>query len=373
MAEEGSRRAALVLEMAGDYDGLLSTILVGNNIVNIAMASIATLWFTSVMKQGGASASTAFTTVAVLIFGEISPKSLAKEAPEKTAMLLAPLLRVCVTLLAPINYLFSLWKRGLSRVIKVSDERKVGGEELLAIVTEAEREGGIDDQESLLIKRAIEFGEHQAMDIATPRVDVAAISENASREEVEKVFASSGYSRLPVYRGSIDNITGVLHQKDLFTCGEDWPSAVKPPVFVTETIDIGRLLKRFQRDKCHMAVIADEFGGTAGIVTMEDILEELVGDIWDEHDEVSSDFVQEGDTLVIAGGAPVDDMMKRLGIRADEDFQSASVSGWVMEMIDRVPAGGDSFHYGGYDFTVAEAQGRRVGRLRARRADEGGE
>ncbi|MBQ1270246.1 MAG: HlyC/CorC family transporter, partial [Clostridia bacterium] len=206
MADDGNKKAVRVLAMSEDYDKLLSTILVGNNIVNIAMTSIATIWFTSVMLHGGATASTVFSTVVVLIFGEITPKSLAKEVPEKVAMAVQPLLSLCVTILTPINWLFSLWKQVMNKVVKVKEDRRVDGEELLAIVTEAEREGGIDDVESTLIKSAIEFGDHSAIEISTPRVDVIAVSENDSRERVAEAFIESGFSRLPVYSGSIDNI-----------------------------------------------------------------------------------------------------------------------------------------------------------------------
>lgn len=366
MADNGNKNAALVLSMSEHYDELLSTILVGNNIVNIAMASIATLWFTSVIKHGGATASTVFTTVVVLIFGEISPKSLAKETPEKVALAFAPLLKGFVTILKPVNWLFGLLKKMLSKVVTVKDERKVDGEELLAIVTEAEREGGIDDVESLLIRSAIEFGDHDAMEIATPRVDITAISDDDSAEKIEKTFNETGFSRLPVYSGSIDNIIGILHQKDFLLCRTEWRKGIKIPVFVTETIDIGSLLKLMQRKKSHMAVIVDEFGGTAGIVTMEDILEELVGEIWDEHDETITDFeIGENGSVDINGDTLLEDMMDRLGIETEREFESTSVAGWVMEMLERIPMEGDTFSFGEYDFIVTKVSGRRIRRVEA--------
>ncbi|MBQ1270483.1 MAG: HlyC/CorC family transporter [Clostridia bacterium] len=371
MADDGNKKAARVLAMSEDYDKLLSTILVGNNIVNIAMTSIATIWFTSVMLHGGATASTVFSTVVVLIFGEITPKSLAKEVPEKVAIAVQPLLSLCVTVLTPINWLFSLWKQVMNKVVKVKEDRRVDGEELLAIVTEAEREGGIDDVESTLIKSAIEFGDHNAIEISTPRVDVVAVSENDSRERVAEVFIESGFSRLPVYSGSIDNIVGVIHHKEFFTGKDDWKKGMQEPVFVTETIDIGSLLQMMQRKKCHLAVICDEFGGTAGIVTMEDILEELVGEIWDEHDETVEEFEEKenGDAL-ISGDLSLEDMFENLEIKENDEFESTSVAGWVMEMLEVIPSEGDSFEYGGYRFTVTEMSVRRIVSIKAEKPQE---
>ena len=365
MAEDGNKKADLVLSMSQDFDKLLSTILVGNNIVNIALSSLATVWFTTILTSGGASVSTVVTTILVLIFGEISPKSLAKEAPEKFAMTLAPMLRLCVLVLSPINLIFTQWKKLLRSVITVQEDRVVDGEELLAIVSEAEREGGIDDVESQLIQNAIEFGDHSAMEIGTPRVDVTAVPDTADRETVERAFTETGFSRLPVYKGSVDNIIGILHQKD-FLVHKDWHKGIQQPLFVTETMDVGTLLKHLQRRMCHMAIISDEFGGTAGIVTMEDVLEELVGDIWDEHDERIDPVIHEGDGIVsISGDMVLDEMMEELEIRYDDQFEAGSVSGWVMEVLKTIPSKGDSFVFADYHFEVTEVKHRRVIRVKA--------
>ncbi len=370
MAEDGNKKAALALDMAQDYDKLLSTILVGNNIVNIAMTSLATVWFTTILASGGATASTVFTTVLVLIFGEITPKSLANKAPETFAMGVAPLLRICVWVLTPINWLFSLWKLLMGKIITVEEDRVVDGEELLAIVSEAEREGGIDDVESQLIQNAIEFGDHNAMEIGTPRVDVTAVSMETDRAGVERAFVESGFSRLPVYKGTVDNIVGILHQKD-FLMHKDWKKGIQQPLFITETMDVGTLLKQLQRNKCHMAVISDAFGGTAGIVTMEDVLEELVGDIWDEHDERVEPVIREAEGVVsISGDLVLDDMMEALGIRYDDQFEAGSVSGWVMEVLKTIPSVGDSFAFSDYYFEVTEVSHRRVLRIKARPTGE---
>ena len=365
MADDGNRKAALALEMSQDYDKLLSTILVGNNIVNIGLSALATVWFTTMLKSGGATVSTVVTTVMVLIFGEITPKSLANKAPETFAMAVASPLRLCVLVLTPINWFFSQWKKLMGKIVTVEEDRVVDGEELLAIVSEAEREGGIDDVESQLIQNAIEFGDHSAMEIGTPRVDVTAVSIETDRETIERTFTESGFSRLPVYKGSVDNIVGILHQKD-FLMHKDWHKGVQQPVFVTETMDVGTLLKELQRNKCHMAVISDEFGGTAGIVTMEDVLEELVGDIWDEHDERVEPVIHEDDGVVsISGDLVLDEMMSELEIRYDDQFEAGSVSGWVMEVLKTIPSIGDSFVFSDYHFEVTEVSHRRVLRIKA--------
>ena len=193
MADDGNKKAALALDMSQDYDKLLSTILVGNNIVNIAMTSLATVWFTTLLASGGATVSTVVTTVMVLIFGEITPKSLANKAPETFAMGVAPMLRLCVLVLTPINWLFSLWKQVMGKIVTVEEDRVVDGEELLAIVSEAEREGGIDDVESQLIQNAIEFGDHNAMEIGTPRVDITAVSQIAVLTDLVKRGTGQGF------------------------------------------------------------------------------------------------------------------------------------------------------------------------------------
>ena len=365
MADDGNKKAALALDMSQDYDKLLSTILVGNNIVNIAMTSLATVWFTTVLVSGGATVSTVVTTVMVLIFGEITPKSLANKAPETFAMGVAPVLRLCVLVLTPVNWLFSQWKKVMGKIVTVEEDRVVDGEELLAIVSEAEREGGIDDVESQLIQNAIEFGDHNAMEIGTPRVDITAVSVEADRETVERAFAESGFSRLPIFKGTVDNIIGILHQKD-FLAHREWREGVQQPLFITETMDVGTLLKQLQRSKCHMAVICDAFGGTAGIVTMEDVLEELVGDIWDEHDERVEPVIYEGDGIVsFSGDMVLDEMMEELGIRYDDQFEAGSVSGWIMEVLKTIPVKGDGFVFADYHFEVTEVRRRRVLRIKA--------
>lgn len=368
MAEKGNQRAALVLQLSESYDTLLSTILIGNNIVNIASASLATVLFVRLLgEESGPSISTLVTTVVVLIFGEISPKSIAKESPEQFAMFSAPLLRVFVICLTPLNFLFRQWKRLLSAVFKTKEDTSITEEELLTIVDEARQGGGIGEQEGALIRNAIEFSELEACEIMTPRPDIVGVRTDATKREAAVVFSNSGFSRLPVYRGDMDHIVGVLYQKDLVRCMEDAgatpASLARPALFCTKKQKIGTLLSKLQQGKLHIAVVVDEFGGTAGIVTLEDILEEIVGEIWDEHDRVVQQIEQPAPGVyLVRGGANVEDVFEHLG--REREFDAVTVSGWVMEALGRMPVQGDQFEFEGLHVTVEQVAGRRVEQVR---------
>lgn len=368
MAEKGNKRAGLVLKLSENYDGLLSTILIGNNIVNIASASLATVIFVKLLgDEAGASISTVVTTIVVLIFGEVSPKSIAKESPEQFAMFSAPFLNAFMVLLTPANYLFKQWKKLLSLLIRTLGDSGITEEELLAIVEEAKQDGGIDEQEGSLIKSAIEFTELEAMDIATPRVDVTGIPVDADREEIAAVFGETGYSRLPVYKDKIDDIIGIIYQKDFYNqvyrgvCSVE--AIVRPALYVAKSKKINVLLKELQKNKMHIAVVIDEFGGTMGIVTLEDILEELVGEIWDEHDVVVQEIEKISDQeYLVLGNTSVEKLFEELG--GEEEFESFTVSGWVMELAERIPEEGDVLYYENMTITVMKMKDRRVEQVR---------
>ena len=368
MAEKGNKRAGLVLKLSENYDGLLSTILIGNNIVNIASASLATVIFVKLLgDEAGASISTVVTTIVVLIFGEVSPKSIAKESPEQFAMFSAPFLNAFMVLLTPANYLFKQWKKLLSVLIRTSGDSGITEEELLAIVEEAKQDGGIDEQEGSLIKSAIEFTELEAMDIATPRVDVTGIPVDADKEEIAAVFGETGYSRLPVYKDKIDDIIGIIYQKDFYNqvyrgvCSVE--AIVRPALYVAKSKKINVRLKELQKNKMHIAVVIDEFGGTMGIVTLEDILEELVGEIWDEHDVVVQEIEKISDQeYLVLGNTSVEKLFEELG--GEEEFESFTVSGWVMELAERIPEEGDVLYYENMTITVMKMKDRRVEQVR---------
>lgn len=362
-AERGDRKAALIIRLLDDYNRLLTTILVGNNIVNIALSSIATVLFIELLGgEIGATVSTAVITVVVLIFGEITPKSIAKESPEAFARFSAPIINFLAVILTPINYIFALWKKLVSLVVKSSGEQAVTEEELLSMVDEVEQSGGIGEQESELIRNAMELNENDCADIATPRVDIEAVEKNWTKEEVAEVFVETGYSRLPVYVDSIDNIIGIIHRTDFYNNYEMENIAdtmLTKPVFVPTTMKIGALLKLLQKNKCHMAVVTDEYGGTFGIVTMEDILEELVGEIWDEHDEVEEDISENKGVYTVSGSMDPEELFEELEIDIEE-VPYATLSGWIMDELNKVPEEGDTFENSGYRFTVETVDGMRV-------------
>lgn len=375
LAADGDKRAALVMKLADEYDAMLSTILIGNNIVNIAMSSIATVLFIDWFPKNGAAISTIVSTIVVLIFGEISPKSIAKESPDSFVKFIAPFIQGIKILFTPVNYLFGLWKKLLAKIFKFSGDQAMTGEELITIVDEAEHDGGIGEQEGELIRSAIEFDDVEAADILTPRVDIVAVPESASFEEIAEVFHESGYSRLPVYRDTIDNIIGVIHEKDFYhMChhnGQPISAVLGKALNVPCHIKISKLLTSFQCEKAHMAVILDDYGGTMGIATLEDVLEELVGEIWDEHDEVVELITPEPDgSVIVAGNANPDDLFSFFDIDPDDDELPQTVNGWVTRVCGELPEEGDFFEAEGLHVTVLKTDGKLVESVRVERIEE---
>lgn len=368
LANDGNKRARMVQELSERYDDLLSTILVGNNIVNIATSAIATVLFMEMYPIYGATIATVVVTIVVLIFGEISPKSLAKENPEKFAMTSAPFLKFLLILLTPINWLFKCWKKLLALIFHTDEVKPITEDELLTIVEEAETEGGIDEEQSELIQNAIEFNELEAWDVLTPRVDIKAAEIDDSQQEIEELFLSTGFSRLPIYEDDLDSIVGVLNQKDFhnYIKGTDTPVSeyVKPVIFVAGSMKISQLLKRLQMGKTHIAIIVDEYGGTSGLVTMEDIIEELVGEIYDEHDAVAlQDIVQQQDgSYRVLCGTNLDKMFDFFDV--EEEIDATTVNGWVVLQLDNLPKVGDTFVYEAdykrFEVKVTKADARKA-------------
>lgn len=367
MANDGNKRAREVMELSDNYDNLLSTILVGNNIVNIALSSIATVFFMGLYPTYGATIASAVATIVVLIFGEISPKGLAKEHPEKFAMFSAPFIGILTVLLTPVNWVFAQWKKVLTKVFNADGVRPITEEELLTMVEEAQTEGGIGEEQSELIQNAIEFNDLDAWDVLTPRVDIIAIEIDDTEEEVHQMFLESGFSRLPVYEGDLDNIVGVLNQKDFHNFIRGGRASiseyVKPVIFVAGSMKIAQLLKKLQTVKTHIAIIVDEYGGTDGLVTMEDIIEELVGEIYDEHDAVEmQDIVQQQDgSYRVLCGTNIDKMFDFFDV--EEEVDATTVNGWVVLQIDKLPEVGDKFTYVAdykqFDVVVTKADDRK--------------
>ena len=369
-AEDGDSSAARVLNMAGQYDKLLSTILIGNNIVNIAAASIGTILFTRMLgAERGATVSTIVLTIIVLIFGEVTPKSLAKEMPERVATAVSPFLALLMALMTPLTWLFTQWKKLLGRFVHSGEADTITEGELMTMVSEAENDGELTDRESELIRSAIEFDDVEVEEILTPRVDVVAVEDDIPLEELAQTFAESGYSRLPVYHGTIDNIIGVVHEKDFYIArlkkATKIDDLVVPTLYTTGSTQISQLLRTLREQHHHLAVVVDEYGGTEGIITLEDILEELVGEIWDEHDEATEDFRKQSDgSWLVSGSASVDDLYEELDLPEEEDIDSNTVNGLVQEKTCHLPKVGDRFTLGEYDGVVTRTAKRRVTEVR---------
>ena len=346
LARSGNKRARLAIELSDKYDKLLSSILIGNNIVNILASSLATVVFVAWLGGAGVSVSTVVMTVLVLIFGEISPKTLAKDHADQLVLAFAPYINFIMLLLTPLNWIFAQWRKLLALVFPAPKDEGMAEEELLTLVADAEQEGEIDEHESDLIRSAIEFNDQTAEDILTHRVDIVALDVEMTMDEAEQVFHENTFSRLPVYEDSIDSIVGVIHEKDFFNnrTATSLREIMKPPLFVTPTSRISDLLHTLQKAKSHMAIVSDEYGGTMGIVTMEDIIEELVGEIYDEHDQVVESFKKLPDgSYLIDCTASLRDMQELFAIQGD--FDAATVGGWVLDQMGRIPAVGDTFVY----------------------------
>ncbi|MBQ4113500.1 MAG: HlyC/CorC family transporter [Clostridia bacterium] len=381
MIEKGNKRASLALRLSENYDRLLSTILIGNNLVNILLSSIATVFVITLCVKAkdqtfadsySTLISTAAVTVIVLIFGEITPKSIAKNRPEGFAMFSAPIMQFLVWILIPFSALFSLWTRLVAKIFRVKADSKMSQEELLMLVEEVQEEGTIDDEEGDLLRNAINFTELKAEDILTHRVDLEGFSLDTPMEEIGERFEESRFSRLLVYEDSIDKIVGVLNQKDVFTARglTDKPleDIMTPPLYIHKGERIDDLLRDLQTNKCHLAVVLDEYGGTLGIVTMEDILEELVGDIWDEHDEVVEDYKEIAEnTFRIDCGGSLADFCEFFDLEIESD--AITINGWIMEALDKIPACGDRFSFENLDVTVTETDFHRVSTIQVVRLE----
>nr|WP_298876288.1 hemolysin family protein [uncultured Mogibacterium sp.] len=378
LASDDNESAELVLEITENFDKFLTTILIGNNIANIATTSIATLLFIEIYGKYGATISTVVVTVLVLVFGEISPKNIAKDKAEGISLFMAPIVKVLMILFTPLNWVFGVWKKLIDRVFKISSEHGYTEDELKTIIEEAKTGGNIGESQSELITNAIEFEDLEAIDIITPRIDIIAIELGTPNEEIAKQFKSTGLSRLPVFEDDLDNIIGILNQKDFHNYvvgeGKSVNLYIKPVAYVAESIKASTLLKKMQAKATHMAIIVDEYGGTTGLVTMEDIIEELVGKIYDEHDTVEMREVTDliDGSYSVAGGANVEKFFELQG--EDIDIDATTVNGWAMIELDHIPKVGDAFEYESkrklFKVRVTRADAKRALRLHIRVEDK---
>ena len=365
-------KAQTALALIEKYDSLITTVLIGNNLVNIAGTAIATLLFTTRIPPGredlAATAASAMMTLLVLFLGEVGPKTLAKQQPERYAMAVSPVVRFLMAVLRPLDWLFALWRKLLCRLVKPAAEESQIEEELMTMIDEAQTEGDIEEEEVELIRSAIEFNDQNAGDIMTPRVDVTALEDTATVEDAADAFRDTWFSRIPVYHEDLDHITGILNEKDFYKMTHDGCSDItkimKEPVFAPASLSISNLLKLFRTSQTHLVILLDEYGGTEGIVTMEDVLEELVGEIYDEHDEVSEEVVEQEDgTLIVDGSMQLQELLEKFGGEHDE-YDADTVGGWASEMLEKVPEVGDSFTLDRHEFTVTEMDGFRVTRMK---------
>lgn len=360
--------ALKVLQILDDFDRFITTILIGNNIVNIAAATIGTIIFTRLYQSNGPTISTIVITLVVLLFGEITPKSIAKKIPESFSCSTVGFVQFITFLLMPISWIFRGWKYLMDHFIKIEEDDSDIADELITMVDEAEKEGDLEEHESDLISAAIEFNDLDVKDVLTPRVDVVAVAVNTPLDEIERIFRINSYSRLPIYENSIDNIVGVVHEKDFYNLyyHEEAKSNVrriaKPVIYTSENVKISTLLKQLQKAKLHLAVVSDEYGGTAGIITMEDIIEELVGEIWDEHDTVKEYYEQiDENTYLVKCSAEIEDMLERFDVEPDEDdYDFITVSGWIINELGHIPAVGEELDYQNLHITITKADQKKV-------------
>ena len=371
LAEDGSKSAAKALKICDNFDKALTAILIGNNVVNIASSSLATVVFTEKFGSGSVGMATAVMTVLVLIFGEILPKSLAKENSESFSIFMAAPLSAFMFIITPLIWIFMGIKNFVTKIVgRKNNEPSVTEEELKYIIDEIEDEGVLETQESNLVRSALDFDETTIGEILVPRVNITAVSIDDDIEKIMETFAESNYSRLPVYEGDIDHIVGVLHQTDFFHAyikkDFDMKEAMSEPLYISEGKRISEILRAMQTKKVHMSVVVDQYGGTEGICTLEDIIEELVGEIYDESDEEDNTFIKISDDCYdVSAEMSVEDFLEKINM--DEDTiqtQRTSIGGYVMDLLDRIPKQNEKVEVPPFTMTVTMEDEQKIGRIK---------
>lgn len=366
-ASQGNKKAERALKIANSFDDALTAVLIGNNIVNIAMASLSTVFFTEIFGDKGVGISTAVSTVIVLIFGEILPKSYAKENAEKLSLIFAGPLSALIFILKPFVIIFNK----LSGLLKSNTtEPSVTEDELKCIIEEIEEQGVLEEQESDLVRSALEFDETTVNEILIPRVQIVGVEKNESVEEIKNKFLTEMYSRFPVYDRTLDNIIGIITNKSFFKMLNDGKSNIseimQSVAHISDLKLISEALKEMQYNKTHLAVVMDQYGGTKGIITMEDIIEELVGEIYDENDEVTNDIIRiSSDVYEVSGSLSISDMLDGMGL--DDDMIEStytSVGGWITEILEHIPEKGETAQSGIFNVTVLEVKEQTVKKVR---------
>lgn len=376
MADDGNKKARLTIKVAEQFDKLIATILIGNNLVNIAISSLFTVMAGKYFQNYAVAAATGITTILVLTFGEIIPKSLAKANAEMLAMTFSGVINILMTLLTPISWCFLQ----LMRVLKKRDIDEEGKDktpsiteqELLYMLDTIEEEGVLEEQEKELVQSALEFNDTTVEDILTPRVNVFALDAQSDPQEVLEEVMDEGFSRIPIYNETVDHIIGIVQTREILQCAVknqniDLFSLATEPLYIHRTMKIARLLSEFQQKKVHIAVVMDDYGGTLGIVTLEDVLEELVGEIYDERDEVVTEFTEtEKNNYEICGDIEVDDFLDQIDYHpsfiSEDDYDT--MNGWALSMLDHIPKVGESFEAGQMSVTILEMDEQKITKMR---------
>lgn len=372
-AAKGNKKAEKALKIAESFEKALTAILVGNNIVNILSTSISTVLFTEMLGSGGVGAATVVMTVMVLVFGEITPKSFAKSHAEQCTLLFAEPISLVIFILKPITVIFQVLQNAFKPKV---EQPSVTEDELKYIIDEIQEQGVLEEQESDLVRSALEFDEITVDEILIPRVNVVAIEKNTPFEEIKNLFLTEMYSRLPVYEKNIDNIIGVINNKNFFKLAnegrDDISDIIQDVIHISDLKLISEALKEMQKNKMHMAVILDQYGGTKGIITMEDIIEELVGEIYDENDEVVSNFVRVGENIYeVSGELNISDMLENLGLPEDTIESSGnSIGGWVMELLGHVAEEGETVCSGVFKMTVMSVEEQKILKIKLEISDK---
>ncbi|MBQ9690223.1 MAG: HlyC/CorC family transporter [Candidatus Methanomethylophilaceae archaeon] len=364
LANEGNRNAEKAIRIIEGYDKFLTTILIGNNLVNIAASSLATTVFAILLgAETGAIASTVVMTLALLVFSEITPKALAKKQPERICLGVCSIVHWIMIIFSPLSWLFTK----LMKLIGSDEGPTLTEDELEVMIDEIQSDGILEKRESELIKNAMRLDDIQVAEVYVHRTDIVAIDVDESVDDLGNLFVSSGYSRIPVYDDTIDNIIGVVYSKTYFTntkLGVAFKihDILMPVKYIPETVSVADALSEMQKSKMHLAVVLDSYGGTKGIITMEDLLEELVGDIWDESDAVQQDVrASTGGCYIVKGMANFDDVMDKVGIFIDRDgYEDTNFSGFIMHKLQRAPTKGDVVELDNATITVTNVKGHRV-------------
>lgn len=367
-ADQGNKRAEKALRIVNSFDEALTAILIGNNIVNIASSSLATIIFIEQFGKSAVGYATVIMTVLVLVFGEILPKSLAKENAEKLTLRISYVMAFLIIILKPLIFIFIGIKKFITKIFikNIKDKPSVTEEELKYIIDEIENQGVLEEQESDLVKSALEFDEISISDILIPRVNIAGVEISDDIEKIKDVFIEEKYSRLPVYDKTMDSIIGIIHQKDFFhlylSGGKEIKTIIQKPRFLSEHKKISEVLAIMQRTKNHMAIVIDQYGGTEGLVTLEDIIEELVGEIYDENDDDEQDFeVVSENSFKVSGSLSISDMLEKLGMEPEViHTECNSIGGWVMELAEHIPEDNEIVCSGIFKITVLKVQDQKI-------------